>query len=601
MKKFLCFFLSAVMAFCALPAGFTVAVAGGSGTISAGQTVTVTLDYSGDVYVLRFTPEKSGAYRVLSHLGEDITDPYCIFNDSGGRTVIDPSLTDDTVYEDGTRSPNFDFTVDLTAGEQYTIVCMAANISDTVSYTVEIIEVIQPPAAPTGLTVSALTQTSFKLDWDDVSGVVSYTVYDPSTDPTTARTVTESEYAFSGLTPATEYTVRVTATDEYGQVSSAAQIQVTTLANEAPEVTAPELSATEITQTGFRLAWNSVSGAEYYIITDITGGDETHIATITDCEYTFTNLSPQTSYTIRVTAANKDHSASSQVTVTTLEQEAPEVSAPEITALNITPTSFKLVWNSVSGSEHYVITDITGGDETHIATIAGCEYEFTDLSPQTSYTIRVTAANKDHSASSEISVTTQEQEKPEDPDPDDPDEKKPSAPSGFRVYGRGDGGTDLYLSWNAAKGADVYRVYILNGEEQEYKGSTAESRFIFTDLDPAAAYSVLVIAENEYGTASAQTAVCTAPAAVTGLTAAAGGNTITANWNGTDCDGYVIQWSTSPSFSRIAGSATVNGADVTEKTFSAQNAGKYYVRIRAWKNDNGVRIYGDFSAPAKVN
>lgn len=142
MKKFLCFFLSAVMVFCALPTGFTVAVAGGSGTISAGQTVTVTLDYSGDVYVLRFTPEKSGAYRVLSHLGEDITDPYCIFNDSSGGTVIDPSLTDDTVYEDGTRSPNFDFTVDLTAGEQYTIVCMAANISDTVSYMVEIIEVI---------------------------------------------------------------------------------------------------------------------------------------------------------------------------------------------------------------------------------------------------------------------------------------------------------------------------------------------------------------------------------------------------------------------------------------------------------------------------
>ncbi len=511
MKKFMCFFLSAVMAFCVLSAGITVVVADVDGTISSGQTVTVTIDFSGDFYKLGFTPEKSGKYRVMSHLGEDITDPYCYFNDSGG-TVIDWTLTDDTVYEDGTRSPNFDFTVDLTAGEQYTIVCMAANISDTVSYMVEIIEVIQPPAAPTGLTVSALTQTSFKLDWNDVSGAVSYTVYDPSTDPATARTVTESEYAFGGLTPATEYTVRVTATDEYGQVSSAAQIQVTTLANEAPEVSAPEITVSKITQTGFRLAWNSVSGAEYYIVTDITGGAETHIATITDCEYTFTNLSPQTGYTIRVTAANKDHSAFS-----------------------------------------------------------------------------------------EISVTTQEQEKPEDPDPDDPDEKKPSAPSGFRVYGRGDGGTDLYLSWNAAKGADVYRVYILNGEEQEYKGSTAESRFIFTDLDPAAEYSVLVIAENEYGTASAQTAVCAAPAAVTGLTAAAGGNTITANWNGTDCDGYVIQWSTSPSFSRIAGSATVKGADVTEKTVSAQNAGKYYVRIRAWKNDNGVRIYGDFSAPAKVN
>ena len=601
MKKFMCFFLSAVMAFCVLSAGITVVVADVDGTISSGQTVTVTIDFSGDVYKLGFTPEKSGKYRVMSHLGEDITDPYCYFNDSSENQVIDWTLTDDTVYEDGTRSPNFDFTVDLTAGEQYTIVCGALNISHTVSYMVEIIEVIQPPAAPTGLTVSALTQTSFKLDWDDVSGAVSYTVYDPSTDPATARTVTESEYAFSGLAPATEYTVRVTATDEYGQVSSAAQIQVTTLANEAPEVSAPEITVSNITQTGFRLAWNSVSGAEYYIITDITGSAETHIATITDCEYTFTNLSPQTGYTIRVTAANADHSASSQIDVTTLAQEAPEVSAPEITASNITSTGFILKWNSVSGAEHYVITDITGGAETHIATITGCEYEFTDLSPQTGYTIRVTAANKDHSASSEISVTTQEQEKPEDPDPDDPDEKKPSAPSGFRVYGRGDGGTDLYLSWNAAKGADVYRVYILNGEEQVYKGSTAESRFIFTDLDPAAEYSVLVIAENEYGTASAQTAACTAPAAVTGLTAAAGGNTITANWNGTGCDGYVIQWSTSPSFSRIVGSTTVNGADVTEKTVSAQNAGKYYVRIRAWKNDNGARIYGDFSAPAKVN
>src|SRR5699024_3526480 len=40
-----------------------------------------------------------------------------------------------------------------------------------------------------------------------------------------------------------------------------------------------------------------------------------------------------------------------------------------------------------------------------------------------------------------------------------------SAPTGFNVYGRGDGGTDLYLDWDDVAGAEGYRVYNHNGSE----------------------------------------------------------------------------------------------------------------------------------------
>ena len=353
-----------------------------------------------------------------------------------------------------------------------------------------------------------------------------------------------------------------------------------------PEPDGFSLSA--YTDTSAAVDWNDIDGVQGYRVYTVSGDSQTLAGTTADSNFTLTDLAPATEYKIRVEAYAGSLSSSAEYAVCTAPREVEGFSA------RITENgAAQLSWNAVSCSGYIVewATDSDFTQNTGSAKLDASATSYTmDFEGADEYFVRI-RAYKDYSAGTvygndsayvDLSVL-------------------PFAPSGFRVYGRGDGGTDLYLSWNAAKGADVYRVYILNGEEQEYKGSTAESRFTFTDLDPAAEYSVLVIAENGYGTASAQTAVCTAPAAVTGLTAAAGGNTITANWNGTDCDGYVIQWSTSPSFSRIAGSATVNGADVTEKTFSAQNAGKYYVRIRAWKNDNGVRIYGDFSAPAKVN
>lgn len=111
MKKVFSLILSLIMAVCVLPAG--VAFAAGSGAISAGQTATVTLNRDGDTYILHFTPERTGEYRIASHLGEDMVDPFCYIRDSKGLPVVDDSLCDDVIGEDGTRNPNFDVTAEL--------------------------------------------------------------------------------------------------------------------------------------------------------------------------------------------------------------------------------------------------------------------------------------------------------------------------------------------------------------------------------------------------------------------------------------------------------------------------------------------------------
>ena len=257
-----------------------------------------------------------------------------------------------------------------------------------------------------------------------------------------------------------------------------------------------------------------------------------------------------------------------------------------------------MYWDDVEGATEYQIYDATHDPAAFIKTVTENEYVFTGLTPNTEYKIRVTAANAEHNASSEISVTTLAQEKPEGP--------KPQAPTGYNVYARGDGGTDLYLEWNRVEGADGYKVYIYTGApgEEGYtetlKGTTSENRFVFTDLIPAWEYNVKVTAYNEYGYASSNTRVCAAPLPVENVTATANGNTITAKWDVQASHGYYIQWSTDQDFQQDVNGAFITGSGATSYTIGADSNETYYVRVRAWKWYQGARLYGDFTQPVMV-
>lgn len=60
--------------------------------------------------------------------------------------------------------------------------------------------------------------------------------------------------------------------------------------------------------------------------------------------------------------------------------------------------------------------------------------------------------------------------------------------------------------------------------------------------------------------------------------------------------GYEIKYSDSKNFAFHSKSVTVTGASRRSKTLEGLQGGrKYYVKIRAYKNVNGKKLYGDWS------
>lgn len=83
----------------------------------------------------------------------------------------------------------------------------------------------QPPAAPTGLTVSASSPTAVGLSWAAATGATSYKVYRDGANPTT---VTGTSATVTGLTAATTYSFQVSAVNAAGESPKSAAAAVTT-------------------------------------------------------------------------------------------------------------------------------------------------------------------------------------------------------------------------------------------------------------------------------------------------------------------------------------------------------------------------------------
>lgn len=102
---------------------------------------------------------------------------------------------------------------------------------------------VTPPSTPTGLAVSAVTQTRINVSWlpaTDAVGVVGYRVYRDGIEVGAPSVV---QYVDAGLAPGTTYRYAIAALDAAGNVSlRSAEIAATTL--DPPDTFAPAVSLT---------------------------------------------------------------------------------------------------------------------------------------------------------------------------------------------------------------------------------------------------------------------------------------------------------------------------------------------------------------------
>ena len=390
----------------------------------------------------------------------------------------------------------------------------SAHITPIITYVDKAVADTEAPTAPTEVTATDITTTTAKVTWTastDNVGVAGYNVYvNDSETPVNGETlVTGTEYALESLTAGTEYKVTVKAVDAAGNVSEGAVYTFTT--KNAADTEAPSaptnVVVTDVTTTTAKVTWSeatdNVGVVGYNVYLNEAKVNETLITTT---EYDLTALTEETNYSVKVTAvdaAENESGRSEAATFTTpktQDTEAPSVPAG-VTASDVTQTGAKITWTAatdnvgVAGYNVYV-------DETKVNTdklVEGLELELTGLTPDTEYTVTVSAMDAAGNESGRSAAFTFTTLKNEEPAPE-----KPSAPANVKVSEITH--TTAIVTWEPAAEramAPGYNVYLDNKKQNELPIEGTEYKL--TGLKVGTQYNVAVTVVDADGMESDRT------------------------------------------------------------------------------------------------
>ncbi|GEM_PF-1006785 len=234
-----------------------------------------------------------------------------------------------------------------------------------------------PPPTPTIMGTTA-KQTTMQVIWDAVARAERYEI---EVDGNVLDAGTGVSYTVTGLTPVTDYTLRIRAKNAGGTSAWSAPLTVETLPY--PPETPAELAA-DIENRLVTLHWNEAERADTYEL-EVDGLLIDNGASIT---YTHEELEPLSGHTYRVRAVNAGgKSAWSAPLDITTHPDKPVMPS------NILATSdesvIHLSWYQVPHAERYEV-EIDG---SRVEVVEGPTFEHPDLQADSLHTYRVRAEN----------------------------------------------------------------------------------------------------------------------------------------------------------------------------------------------------------------
>ena len=271
------------------------------------------------------------------------------------------------------------------------------------------------------------------------------------------------------------------------------------------------LVASEVSETSFRLTWNSPqTNTEYKITLSENGAVEQTIqpyVTVNGGKTTMLveRLLAGSTYTVRIyNTVNGTQSMPAVLTVTTMPAKVTGLAAAAAAADTV-----MLSWSPVRGAEYYEIQQgsATGGSFVTVnnhATANPCQVS--GLQASTTYTFRVRAVNSNGGTaqagvySDAVTVTT----KAASADP-----QSPIAPTGLQATDVSSGGTySAKLSWNGVNGVSGYRVSINKGSKWETLKDVTTTTYTVTGLS-AGTYQFYVQSYSGSGSTAVFSNPCT--------------------------------------------------------------------------------------------
>lgn len=174
--------------------------------------------------------------------------------------------------------------------------------------------------------------------------------------------------------------------------------------------------------------------------------------------------------------------------------------------------------------------------------------------------------------------------------------------------------TSINLSWKRQAGATRYQVYKYSATKNKYvfykELTSANSTSLkVTSLKPNTPYGFKVRAikdaaegETLIGEFSSILKTATKPKEPKIKTASSpSSKKIKVTYSKVSCNGYQVRWSTTKDFSSNHKSVYVTSpSSLTKTVTTAQSKKAYYVKVRAYRNVNGTKLYSSWSDTLRV-
>lgn len=240
-------------------------------------------------------------------------------NDVQGYTVyrnltkITPNLINGLTFTDTTAVPDEVYTYHITATD-YSGNESIKSVSATGA-------AMMPEQIPK-LTISAITDTTLRLNWDNVAP--KFEIYQDDVLLTKPDTHVKL-YDVQGLEPDTQYRYRIIAIDKYGRRVPSDLVTIRTTRS-VP--TKPVVTVTDITHKSARVYWAATKYTNNYSVYL----DDDLQQTTNDLTYTFSNLDAQKIYRVKVVSNGTDLTAETTLSFTTLRTPVPTITGASIKA-----------------------------------------------------------------------------------------------------------------------------------------------------------------------------------------------------------------------------------------------------------------------------
>jgi subtilisin family serine protease len=289
------------------------------------------------------------------------------------------------------------------------------------------------PAAPTGLTATAVAATQVNLSWaDNANDETGYTVERctgascTGFAPIATLAANTTSYQNTGLAASTTYRYRVFASNSAGNSGSSNVASATTQGGGTAPAAPTGLTATAASSSHINLSWiDNANNETGYIVERCTGASCTNFAQIASLaanstSYQNTGLAASTTYRYRVFAASTSGNSGYSNTASATTQAAGAAGAPaapsNLAAVVVTGPNAKwteITWTDNSNNETgFRLERCTGSGCTNFVLIksVGANITRTEEYPvtaATTYRYRLRAYNTSgYSAYSNIAETT---------------------------------------------------------------------------------------------------------------------------------------------------------------------------------------------------